>query len=176
MMWLILLSATCCISTNCPYSVVTQKVCLKSIVIGDEIWIHCFEPAMKRVSKEWCHFSSSRPGEKTACRLLQEMWCRHCSWISTSYLLGTTCWREPQSPVSHIVTSLGTVYDRLSEYHDMHSNDVLLQYGIDRTPTACVTAKMMKSIHCEGVLQFLTCLTLLLMTTMILGWSRRLLA
>jgi len=33
--------------------------------------------------------------------------------------------------------------------------DVLLQYGNDRTPTACVTAKMMKGIHCEGVLQFL---------------------
>jgi len=36
----------------------------------------------------------------------------------------------------------------------MCSNDVLLQYGNDRTPTACVTAKMMKGIHCEGVLQF----------------------
>jgi len=35
----------------------------------------------------------------------------------------------------------------------MLSNDVLLQYGIDRTPTAHVTAKMMKGIHCE-VVQF----------------------
>jgi hypothetical protein len=88
--WLILLSATFCIFTKCPNSGVTQQFCLKSIVTGDESWIDCFEPAMKRVSKEWCHFSSSRPRKRTACRLLQEMWCRHCSWISTAYLLGTT--------------------------------------------------------------------------------------
>jgi hypothetical protein len=36
----------------------------------------------------------------------------------------------------------------------MLSNDVLLQYGNATTPTACVTAKMMNGIHCEGVLQF----------------------
>jgi hypothetical protein len=36
----------------------------------------------------------------------------------------------------------------------MLSTDVLLQYDNDRTPTACVTAKMMKGIHYEGVLQF----------------------
>jgi len=41
-----------------------------------------------------------------------------------------------------------------SECHGMLSNDVLLQYGNDRTPTAHVTAKMMKGTHCEGVLQF----------------------
>lgn len=58
-MWLILLSATCCISTKCPYGGVKQKVCLKCLVTGDESWIHCFEPEMKRVGKEWCHFSSS---------------------------------------------------------------------------------------------------------------------
>jgi len=33
-------------------------------------------------------------------------------------------------------------------------NDVLLQYGNDRTPTACVATEIMKGIHCEGVLQF----------------------
>jgi hypothetical protein len=36
----------------------------------------------------------------------------------------------------------------------MPSNDVLLQYGNDRTPTTRVTAKMLKGIHYEGVLQF----------------------
>lgn len=133
---------------------------------------------MKGVSKEWCHFSLSRPGEKTACRLLQEMWCRHCSWISTSYLLGTTCWRGPQSPVSNIVTSLGTIYDRLSNQNIM----------VCAVMMSCCSMAMIghlqlvwqprwwKAFIVRVSFSFLTCLTLLLMTIMFLGWSRRLLA